>query len=68
MGESARIEYVIANIFCAVTKAHLGVIDRRAYLLDSSIDSVSTNILGEHADQFGRVKVISNQPRRLEAM
>jgi hypothetical protein len=51
-----------------VSKPHLDTITGRMQLLDSSVDSLRANVLPKHADQFGGIKVVADQSRRLEAV
>jgi hypothetical protein len=37
-------------------------------LLDSSVDALRANVLRKYADEFGGIKMVADQPRRLEAV
>jgi uncharacterized protein with GYD domain len=37
-------------------------------LLDSGVDALRANVLRKYADEFGGIKMVADQPRRLEAV
>src|SRR5271166_546140 len=66
--KAAGIEEIIEIADRAPFEPHLDSISQGPDLLDSRVDAFRANMLFEHPDQLGRVEVIANQSRRLEAV